>query len=70
MIEASHVHHIFPVEDYPEYALCEWNLISLSQKAHNMMHKRGSHELTELGISLQKSVLQKKIEYDLAHPPR
>lgn len=47
--EAVVVHHIWPVEDYPEYAYCEWNLISLSPDAHNAMHNKVTHELTPLG---------------------
>ena len=51
--QANTVHHIFPVESFPEYQWCEWNLISLSAEAHNMMHNRDSHELTEEGLLLQ-----------------
>jgi len=51
-IEADTVHHIFPAELFPEYIWCEWNLISLSNEAHNRMHKRGSHELTAEGMAL------------------
>lgn len=56
MIDASHVHHIYPVEFFPEYRLCNWNLISLCQKCHNKMHDRESHELTAEGIRLQKRI--------------
>lgn len=66
-IEASHVHHIYPVEIYPEYAYCDWNLISLSQKAHNMMHVRGSHELTEEGLKLMNKTEDKRRAYDEQH---
>lgn len=52
-VEATVVHHIFPVVDYPEYAFENWNLISLSQKAHNMMHERNSDTLTAVGVELQ-----------------
>lgn len=68
-VEASHVHHIYPIEIYPEYAYCNWNLISLCQKAHNMMHVRGTHELTDLGKSLQKKVEKYKQAYDLLMTP-
>ena len=53
MIDASHVHHIWPVEFYPEYKYSNWNLISLCQKCHNKMHDRDSHELTTEGLRLQ-----------------
>lgn len=54
LIQANTVHHIFPAEQYPEYEWCEWNLISLSKEAHNMMHDRDTHELTEEGKRLQR----------------
>lgn len=69
-IEASHVHHIFPVEIYPEYAYCEWNLISLSQRAHNMMHVRGSHELTSEGMKLMMKTEAKRQEYEAKRQAR
>lgn len=52
-IDATRVHHIYPVKDYPEYAWCEWNLISLSAKAHELMHIRKTGELSEIGKALQ-----------------
>lgn len=52
-VEANTVHHIFPVELYPQYEWCDWNLISLSSEAHNKMHDRDSHELTAEGLKLQ-----------------
>ena len=41
---ASHVHHINPIEIYPELALARWNLVSLCRECHNRMHDRDSHE--------------------------
>lgn len=52
--EANTVHHIYPVKDYPEYAWCDWNLISVSQAGHNRLENRNTGELTELGKGLQK----------------
>lgn len=49
---ADIVHHIFPVEDFPEYQYCEWNLISLARSTHNMMHDRNTNELTDIGKEL------------------
>lgn len=54
--DATMVHHIFPTEIYPEYEYCDWNLISLCDKAHNMMHDRDTHEITNTGKILQKKV--------------
>ena len=50
---AEVVHHIWPAEDYPEFAYCRWNLISLSKGSHNLMHTRGSKELSEIGERLR-----------------
>lgn len=49
---ADIVHHIFPVEDFPEYQYCPWNLISLARSTHNMMHDRDTDRLTDVGIEL------------------
>lgn len=56
-IDATRVHHIYPVKDYPEYAWCEWNLISLSAKAHELMHIRETGELSEIGKALQNRTI-------------
>ena len=57
--EAETVHHIFPLEHYPEYALKDWNLISLCKEEHNKLHDRDSHELTEAGKELQRRTARK-----------
>ena len=56
-VDADTVHHIYPVEDYPQYAFCNWNLISLSNKAHNSMHDRTTNKLTAKGLVLQKKTI-------------
>ena len=53
-VSAEVVHHIYPVEHYPQYAYCLWNLISLSASMHNTLHDRVTHELTARGISLMR----------------
>lgn len=53
-VPANTVHHIYPTKDYPEYAYCLWNLVSLSESMHNRMHARGSQELTEAGEALKR----------------
>ncbi len=50
--EATTVHHIYPAETYPEYAWCDWNLISVSQGSHNKLENRKTGELTALGRQL------------------
>lgn len=51
---AEVVHHIYPVDEYPEYAYCLWNLISLSRKRHNTLHDRDNDTLTAEGIALMR----------------
>ena len=46
---ATTVHHIYPAEQYPEWRLMSWNLISLCHECHNKMHDRNTGELSELG---------------------
>ena len=50
--EADTVHHIYPAEEYPEYAFENWNLISVSAKTHNTFHHRETRELTAAGRQL------------------
>ena len=47
--EAEVVHHIWPAEDWPEYAYCRWNLVSLTKANHDRMHDRITRQLTPLG---------------------
>jgi len=37
---ADTVHHIYPLEDYPQYKLNSNNLISLCNTCHENMHNR------------------------------
>lgn len=55
-IDATMVHHIYPVDEYPEYQWCDWNLIALSNKAHEMMHDRRTGKLTAEGEALKRKV--------------
>lgn len=56
-VDAQVVHHIWPAEDFPEYAYCLWNLLSLSQSAHDAMHDRVTHRLTPLGESWRRKTI-------------
>ena len=47
-VEATTVHHVWPVEDYPQWAWQPWNLIALSQLNHNAMHDRVTGKLTDV----------------------
>lgn len=62
-VEAETVHHIYPLEDYPELAFVNWNLISLSHDKHNELHDRTSHALTEKGLALQQRYENKFLEW-------
>lgn len=53
-VPATMVHHIFPVEEYPEYAFEPWNLIALSNEAHEKMHDKKTNKLTAAGLELQR----------------
>lgn len=59
-VEATIVHHIFPADEYPEYAWEDWNLISVSAATHNKLHKRESHELSEEGLRLMRRTMPGK----------
>ena len=48
------VHHIYPADEYPEYAWCDWNLISVSLATHNKLENRKTGELKKEGIALQR----------------
>lgn len=56
LVPATMVHHIFPVEDYPQYAFEPWNLISLCDKAHDKMHDRNHDKLSAEGAALMRRV--------------
>ena len=45
---ATTVHHIYPIEPYPEWNLASWNMISLCHECHNKMHDRDNGSLTAL----------------------
>lgn len=53
-VEAEMVHHIYPVDEYPEYAFADWNLLPLSNAMHNKMHIRDTQELSPLGKLWQR----------------
>lgn len=47
--QADVVHHIWPVEDFPEYAWESWNHLPLTRENHDRMHNRITGRLTPLG---------------------
>lgn len=56
VVDASVVHHAWPVDDFPEYAWCSWNMVSLCPGCHNAMHDRESGALTELGLAWRRRI--------------
>lgn len=51
------MHHIWPAEDFPEYAWARWNLIALSLEAHNAMHDRTTGKLSPIGEALRRKTV-------------
>lgn len=51
--EASTVHHIYAIEEYPELSYVDWNLISVSDKRHDTFHDRVTGKLTDKGLYWQ-----------------
>ena len=61
MKNAELVHHIFPVEDFPEFALKSWNLISISKRTHNRLHDIDGSLSKEGKELLEKTARKNKI---------
>ena len=51
---ATTVHHIYPLEDFPQFALMNWNLISVGDRINNKLHDRQSGKLTKMGLELMR----------------
>lgn len=60
---ATVTHHIYPVEFFPYWVFCLWNLISLCKACHDRMHNRETHELTAEGVALQRKVIPPGVEH-------
>lgn len=53
-LEANMVHHIYPADEYQQWAFETWNLISINrEETHNKLENRKTGELTDLGRKLQ-----------------
>ena len=64
--QADTVHHIFPLDDFPEYAYESWNLISVSKEMHNKLHDRESNKLTAEGMWLLERTA---LKHGISIPP-
>ena len=58
--EATTVHHIFPRDEWPEYQWEAWNLVSLSEEAHDSMHDRQTGALTKKGAELLRRTARRR----------
>lgn len=56
MVNATCVHHIFPIEHYPDYKYELWNLMSLCDKCHDEMHNHYTGELSKKGMLFLRSI--------------
>lgn len=65
---AQTVHHIYPLEQYPELALAGDNLISLCASCHDAMHDRNTGQVTEAGRRWQQRVERKLFSGDPPSP--
>ena len=59
-VPADLVHHIYPVDEFPEYAFEPWNLVAVSRAAHNKLHDRDSDKLTAEGVALMRRTIPPK----------
>lgn len=64
LVEATTVHHVWPAEDYPEFAYSEWNLLSLCEEAHEKMHDRKTRKLSPLGERWRKKKTPPSFSHD------
>lgn len=53
-VQGDTVHHMLPVELFPEYRFADWNLITVTHDEHNSLHDRDTHQLTEEGLALAR----------------
>ena len=60
IVQADTVHHILPIEQYPQYRWSDWNLISLSRASHEALHNRYTGELTAEGKRLMQELAHKR----------
>lgn len=57
--EAHIVHHVFPLDEFPEYRLTDWNLISISMATHNRLHDRDTGLLSDDGVELLRRIARR-----------
>lgn len=55
-VNATCVHHVFPIERFPQYSYELWNLMSLCDKCHDEMHNHYTGELSKKGMLFLRSL--------------
>ena len=58
-VQADMVHHILPKEDFPQYAMADWNLIAVSRRTHNKVLHNMNGDLTRKGKALMLETAEK-----------
>lgn len=53
------VHHIFPLDEFPEYGMNDWNLVSLCCSCHNRIDSARS-ELSDAGKKMLRDTALKQ----------
>lgn len=51
MVDATIVHHILPLEHYPELAYQDFNLMPVSKKTHMLLHRQDG-SLSKKGLEI------------------
>lgn len=59
-VAAEAVHHVFPRNEFPEFAFAPWNCVSLSNDAHDQMHDRRTGALTKKGVELLRRTARRR----------
>lgn len=67
--EATTVHHIYSLTDYPELAFEDWNLISVSDSRHDTFHDRTTGGMTDRGRYWQNKRQKEYEEWKGRCPP-
>lgn len=70
IIQAEMIHHALPLDDFPEYAFSDFNLIPVSRATHRSLHNDDG-SLSIAGIDLARRIARRAgIHYDPPEPGR
>lgn len=61
---ANTVHHIYTLEEHPQYKLTNDNLLSLCNECHELMHNRFENEITNKGKQWMERVRGKVVKHE------